>query len=111
VSTQQTPLLKRLMIGSVLSGLLLGFGGFVTNVSAAPVHPVQSSIQHPVGPVAMHPVSPVAFQRHGPPPPYNRHYNDHDNNYRYNQSRRYWERYDQNRNGWYRYDREHNRFY
>ena len=93
VHTQKTPLLQRLIIGSVLSGLLLGFGGFVTNISTAQAHPTQINVQHPGGP--------TYAQKNAPP------YND----YRYNRNRRYWERYDRNRHGWYRYDRQRHRFY
>ncbi|HEY4388302.1 MAG TPA: hypothetical protein VGN34_27950 [Ktedonobacteraceae bacterium] len=46
---QQTPLLKRLIIGSVLSGLLFGFGGFIANTPTLHLQPVSISIHQPGG--------------------------------------------------------------
>ncbi|HTK07908.1 MAG TPA: hypothetical protein VL485_12120 [Ktedonobacteraceae bacterium] len=41
---QKTPLLKRLLVGSLLSGLLFGFGGFIAHTPAAFAQPAVHSI-------------------------------------------------------------------
>ncbi|HTK12034.1 MAG TPA: hypothetical protein VL485_32990 [Ktedonobacteraceae bacterium] len=51
--TQKTPLPKRLIVGSVLSSLLFGFGGFIAHPAAAPAQPAASSVHQPAEPTSL----------------------------------------------------------
>jgi hypothetical protein len=51
--TQKTPLLKRLIVGSVLSSLLFGFGGFIAHPSAAHAQATANSVRQPAGPASL----------------------------------------------------------
>ncbi|HEY4385351.1 MAG TPA: hypothetical protein VGN34_12905 [Ktedonobacteraceae bacterium] len=94
--TQKMPLLKRLIIGCVLSSVLFGFGGFIANTPAAHAQPAAKSVQQPIASTFMKEHS------YAPPP---------KDQYRYDKHTHQWYRYDTKTHSWRRYDRVHNRYF